>query len=191
MPGGYSKSFWICAFENSHGKMKAGNLHSSDRLSKARGNDHESVWKHQSVAAQPPVVRLLSIDEPTGRTLRADHVDLDIRIPGKSECAPYNEGAPEIEDWVLPDQHNCLTLPISEAKRGETAGQKHDAENGKHREIACCLRKRILHGGLGHLSGRHLGNDDLFFNQFFTHGLRRGGFRLLCRSELLWSRERL
>src|ERR1700733_1415483 len=98
VPGGYSKSFRGCAFENSHRKMKAGNLHSSDRLSGARGNDHESVWKHWSVAVQLSAVRLLLIDEPVGRTLRAEHVELDIRIPGKSECAPYDESAPEIED---------------------------------------------------------------------------------------------
>jgi hypothetical protein len=121
VPGGYSKSFRSCAFEYSHGKMKAGNLYSSDRLAKARGNDHESVWKHWSVAVQLPVARLLLIDEPTGRTLRAEHVDLDIRVPGKSECAPYDEGAPEIEDYVFPDRHDRLTLPIGEAKRRETA----------------------------------------------------------------------
>jgi hypothetical protein len=101
--------------------MKAGNLHSSDRLAKARGNDHESVRKHWSAVVQSPVARLLLIDEPTGRTLRAEHVDLDIRIPGKSECAPYDEGAPEIEESVVSDQHGRLTLPIGEAKRRETA----------------------------------------------------------------------
>ena len=86
----------VVPFENDHGKMKAENLHSSDRFSKARRNHHESVWKHWSVVGQLPVARLLLIDEPTDRPLRAEHIELDIRIPGKSECAPYDEGAPEI-----------------------------------------------------------------------------------------------
>ncbi len=97
VPGGYSKSFRSCAFKNSDGKMQAGNLNASDRFSKARRNDHESVWRHWSVAVQLPVARLL-VDEPVGRPLRAKHIELDIRIPGKSERAPYAEGAPEIED---------------------------------------------------------------------------------------------
>jgi hypothetical protein len=52
------------------------------------------------------------------------------------------------------------------------------------------MRKRILRGGLRRLASSYLSNDDLFFNPFFAHDLRRTGprLRLLCRSLLWWSR---
>src|SRR5579883_2332067 len=95
VPGGYSKSSSSCAFENGHGKMKAGNLNSSDRFAWARRNDHDSVRKSWSAVIQLPVMRLLlRIDEPIGSALRPEHVELYVGIPCKSECAPNDEGAP-------------------------------------------------------------------------------------------------
>jgi len=107
---GHSKDFRSRTFENHHREMKTRNLDSSDRLSRARRNDDESVRK-RSGREWPRISRLLVLDNPTRRTLRTEHAALEVRIPGKSECAPDKEGASEIEQEFL---HHGRT-PLSSA----------------------------------------------------------------------------
>ncbi len=71
--------------------MQPGNLDSSDRLSRAGRNDDESRLERFQTA------RPLPVENPIRRSLCAEHFHLEVSIPCEGECAPDNEGAPEIE----------------------------------------------------------------------------------------------
>ena len=97
---GHSKYFLRRAFEHHHRKVKPGNLDSADRLAKPRRNDYESS-ENRSGMERFRSAGLLVIEDLPRRSLRAEHVKLEIPIPGKSECAPDDEDAPEIDHQLL------------------------------------------------------------------------------------------
>src|SRR5260370_18697733 len=94
--GSHSKSFRSSAFQNHHRNMKARNLDSSDRVSRMRWKNNDGMWKRSSTRWFG-VPFLLGVDQPTRRSLRAERIQAEAPIPRKSECAPDQEGAPEID----------------------------------------------------------------------------------------------
>jgi len=100
MPGRRSEDLWSCAFENHHGKLKARNLDSSHRLSGPGRNYDQGTRERLGVGHFRFVIPLV-IEEPARRALHTEHVPLQVPIPTKKECAPGDEGAPEIDHQLL------------------------------------------------------------------------------------------